>query len=753
MFRRKKEAPSGESPSSVGNYRIVRKVGEGGMGVVYEATDTRLRRTVAIKMLRAMADDRQRERLWREARIAASVNHPNICQVFEIGEERGDVFIAMEYLEGEPLGARIKRGPIPPRESLELALQILAALDALHRRDIIHRDLKPSNVFLTEHGLKLLDFGLARAWFSGDSTENMEITAPGAIVGTPSYMPPEQWSAGMLTPACDIFSLGVILYEMLVGRLAFRGGSVAEVCRAILDEEPPPLTGGPEVLAIDRILQKALAKDPARRYPDAASMATAIRALREIPGDVVEMPVRKTTRLVVLPFKLLRPDPEIDFLSISLPDAITTSLSSIGSLVIRSAAAATGAGGAELDFATLSEKAGVDAIVSGTLLRAGDQVRVVFQLIEVPSGTVLCSRTFQSPLDDVFRLQDDLAREVVQALAIPLSGDRAPLQRDVPRTAKAYDCYLRANQLGLNLRLLEDARKLYLAALDEDPNYSPAWARLGRVYRVMAKYGKGDAKENYSLAEKAFARALEINPDLTLGHHLLTNLEVEKGRAQEAMIRLIKRAQTHLGQPELFGGLVVACRFCGLLEASAAADRAARRLDPGIRTGVSYTFWMMGDYERALLFDEDDLRAVTVYSLPLLDREAEAIARTQELRRTQLPGLMADVVEVYLASLRGDRSTCADVATSIETSGFQDPEGLYFLARSLARVGELPRALQLLDRVVARGFWCAETMSRDPWLDPLRGDPEFARIVRVAEDKHLGAVVAYGAAGGPALLG
>lgn len=735
-------------------YELIRKIGEGGMGVVYEAIDGRLERPVAIKMIRDVSDDPvHRERLRREARLAAKVNHPNICQIYEIGEEGDDLYIAMEFLEGEPLGERIARGPIPLKESLDIALAVLSALSALHRRNIVHRDLKPSNIFLTDHGVKILDFGLARPGGGEDGRTMLQLTRTGAVVGTPRYMAPEQWSSAAPGPAADLFALGAVMYEMLTGRPPFEGESILEIARAILNREPPPLSGGPEAAAVDRVIQRALAKETADRYGNAEAMADGIRRSREeIAGGAPS--VRAVTRLIVLPFRMLRPDEEIGFLAVSLPDAITTSLSTIDSLLIRSSGSAGVGADDPIDLRTIAAEAGVDVIVSGTLLRAGDRVRVTCQLIEAPGGAVLCSRTCEAPLGDIFRLQDDLARDIVETLSIPLSaGERASLQKDVPRHDRVYESYLRANQLGRNIRLLGDARDLYLSCLEEDPEYAPAWARVGRVYRVMAKYGQGDPEENIRRAEEAFEKALAINPDLTIAHGLFTDLEVERGRARLSMVRLIERARLHPTEPDLFAGLVLACRFCGLPEASVAADRIARRLDPGIRTSVSYTYLLMGDYEKAMHSDEDDMRFVTHYSLPMIGREEEAARRLRESLRSRPPGLLTSTLGLHLAGVEKDREACLRAYRDLAGSSFRDPEGIYYQARCLARVGETEETLRILDDVVERGFWCPAGMLRDPWLAPVREASEFRNILRRAETRRDEAAEIFLRSGGERLLG
>src|SRR5688572_13781680 len=439
-------------PARIGHYAIDRKLGEGGMGVVYAAHDERLERTVAVKMMSSLADDETaRRRFWREARAAASVNHPNICQLYEIGEDAGELFIAMELLEGEALSERLRRGALSVSETVPIGLGVLAALSALHARGIVHRDLKPSNVFLTPHGVKLLDFGLARP--SGPElarslSSSTDLTRTGMLMGTPGYMTPEQVMGEALDARTDLFAVGAILFEMLAGRPAFGRRSFVETLHATLHEQPPALAGSPAVAAVDRVIRRALAKHPADRPASAEAMAEELRAVHGVDGDDTATLARALTRLVVLPFRVLRPDPETDFLAFSLPDAIATSLSGIGSLVVRSSATAARFAGETPDLKSLAAEADVDRVVMGTLVRAGDQVRASAQLVEAPGGTLLTSHTVQSPLGDLFRLQDDLTRRVVDALALPLGGaDASPLPR-APRTARAYELYLRSNQLA-----------------------------------------------------------------------------------------------------------------------------------------------------------------------------------------------------------------------------------------------------------------------------------------------------------------
>src|SRR5262245_31532026 len=585
--------------SRLGKYEIVSSLGSGGMGEVYRALDPRLEREVAIKVIRSLSSNTEAQaRLWREARAAASVTHPGICQIYDVGEADERLFLVMELLSGQSLASRLKDGALKPDDAVSTALGVLGALGALHSRHIVHRDLKPSNVFLTDSGVKLLDFGLARSRQALSKGE--QVTQTGMVVGTPRYMAPEQWAESALDPRSDLFAAGAMLFEMLSGQPAFPGSDLMQVYHAIMAGQPAALSGSAAVTAIDGVIHRALEKRPEDRFPSADAMAQALRSALTLTTDTSTVTVRPTTRLIALPFRMLRPDPDVDFLSFSLPDAVLSSLAGIQSLVVRSTLAGTKYFGDEgVDLKKIAAEAGVDAVLCGTLLRAAGQIRVNAQLLEASSGTILWSKTIQIELKDIFEVQDQLARAIVESLSIPLSaGDQRRLRRDLPASARAYEFYLRANQLAHDISMLQVAGEMYQSALDEDPGFAPAWAKLGRVHRVLAKYGAEGRDEHFRKADEAFRRALEINPDLSIAHNLYTNFEIESlGRAKEAVARLLGRMRAQAADPELFTGLVVACRFCGLLDASLAADRHARRLDPAIRTSVAYTHFARGDWE------------------------------------------------------------------------------------------------------------------------------------------------------------
>jgi TolB-like protein len=450
---------------------------------------------------------------------------------------------------------------------------------------------------------------------------------------------------------------------------------------------------------------------------------------------------------------MLRPDSEIDFLAFSLADAITASLSGLESLVVRSSRAAGPLAEDDLDLSRLASEIGVDAVLFGTLLRSGDQVRLSTQLVEAPGGTLLCTHNAQVSIGDIFELQDDLTARVVESLAIPLSArEERLLHNDAPRTSRAYELYLRANNAAspMNATNLEIAGDLYRESLADDSQFAPAWARLGRVCRILAKYGHRDAEKLRAEAQQAFSKALELNPDLPLAHNYYTYFEVEElGDPVRAMRRLLAQAQTGSADPDLFVGLVVACRFCGLLEASLAAADRAHRLDPRVQTSVQYTYWQLGDYERCLEVDRGEARFVSTHVYATRGE----IERLREVSRNiDTPDLGGELSRMPLAAAKGDREGCLRAYRIVRDSAFSDLEGFYLVARCLARVGEDDEALNLLERVVA-GFVCDRGLEDDPWFADLRSDVRFQTLTQRAAEQHKANAEIFKTVGGPEILG
>jgi len=729
-------------------------LGEGGMGVVYAAFDDRLGRPVAIKMIKAaISEPAARDRLEREARSAASVNHPAICQLYEIGEHDGELFLAMELLQGESLAARITRGTMAIPEVVSVAIGMLSGVDALHKQGLVHRDLKPSNIFLTPHGVKLLDFGLTCGTQSIVDETLVRLTIPGTVVGTPQYAAPEQLRAQAVDARTDLFAAGAVLYEMLAGKAPFGGTSAIEVFHAIMYEQPPVLTGGPAVAALDRVVNRALAKRSDDRYQSADAMAQEIRSaltfLESGSGSVA--PAHPVTRLIVLPFRALRPDPETDFLAFSLADAVTSGLSGLQSLVVRSSLAASRFASGAPDLKAIATEAEVDAVLVGTLLRAGDQLRVSSQLLEAPAATVLWSNTAQVPVGDLFRLQDELTSKIVESLSLPLTmRERRMLKQDVPASPRAYEHFLRANEMSRDTSQWLAALELYERCIQEDPHYAPAWAGIGRMHRMIGKYVDQGNPERFTRAEAALKRALELNPDLSSAEKAYAHLEVDLGRAEQSMVRLLKRARERRADAELFAGLSHSLRYCGLLQASMAAAEHARRVDPAVTVTAGHTCFMLGNYEGVLEYEPAGLNYMRHLALIMLGRTDEALASMRTLN-TSTPHLLAFYVRSLQRLLEQDiPGSLAEIRSIIS---IRDPEGRYYGARHLAHLGDRELAMQMLAGAVDNGFFCVPAFTRDPWLDSLRGTPEFTEIVRRAEVRHRQALISFLTAEGDRVLG
>ena len=744
-------------PARIGNYAIASKLGEGGMGVVYAARDERLERTVALKTMSSLANDETaRRRFWREARAAASVNHPNICQIYEIGEDGGELFIAMELLEGEALAERLVRGPLSVSETVPVGLGVLAALSALHARGIIHRDLKPSNVFLTPHGVKLLDFGLARPELERSLTAATDLTRTGMVMGTPRYMAPEQLTGEPVDTRSDLFATGTLLFEMLAGRPAFGGRTVVDILHATLHEQPPALTGSPAVAAVDRVIRRALAKRPAERPASADAMAEELRAVRGVDGDDTATLAQALTRLVVLPFRVLRPDPETDFLAFSLPDAIATSLSGIGSLIVRSSATAARFAGEAPDLKVLSVEVDVDRVVMGTLLRSGNQLRAAAQLVEAPGGTILTSHTVQSSMGDLFGLQDDIARSVVEALSLPLAGGLPT--PDAPLNARAYELYLRANELARTYNGLVQARDLYQRCLDLDPGFAPAWAQIGRCHRVIGKFIDG-APDGDARADEAFRRALELNPRLSVAHKFYAYLEADIGQAQRALVRLLGEAIRHGNDPELFAGLVHSCRYCGLFDESISAHAEARRLDPNVPTSLEQTLLMTGNIEHLMAVDRPAVSGggdagIRIIGLGLAGRREEARRALVDMAEASRVQAFQSWTEYLMAWLDRRPSDMLVTLASLSRLKIQDdPEAMFLEGWLLCDVGGHEEGLVHLRRAVAKGYFVSPTLSGSRQFDVLRSDPVFQALLAEAEAGRQRALASFREAGGERLLG
>jgi len=371
---------------------------------------------------------------------------------------------------------------------------------------------------------------------------------------------------------------------------------------------------------------------------------------------------------------------------------------------------------------------------------------------KVATGTVISSHSLQARMGNLFHVQDGLVRGIIESLQLPLSpSERTRLRHDVPVNAHAYELYLRAGEIGRGLSRVKEAMAVYEQCVAEDQGYAPAWAQLGRCYRLLPKYW-GESDEYLRKADGAFQKALELNPDLPLAHHLYTGLQTDSGQAMAALRRLLLHAKTGGSEPELYAGLVHVCRYCGLLRASLAAHEHARRLDPNIATSVIHTYFLSGEYEKALDCGDGDgfTRAI---ALATLGRQGEALSLLRSRPPEPDASLAYKMITALEAVFAGRLEEALQLTRDLASERIRDPEGMYYFARAAARLGDTDTALDFLAEAVSQSWFCVSALEKDPWLDSLRGSREFNRIIRLAEAGQRQALNLYLELGGERVLG
>jgi eukaryotic-like serine/threonine-protein kinase len=488
----------------LGPYVLVSPIGEGGMGEVWKARDTRLDRIVALKRLKA----EYTERFKREARAVAALNHPNICQLFDVGTD----YLVMEYVEGVPL-----RGPMRAEEAMRLALQIASALEEAHSRGIVHRDLKPANVLVTPRGMaKLLDFGLAKREESHPSddalvTRTAGMTEVGAVVGSVAYMSPEQAQGQAVDARSDVFSFGVVLYEILSGRRAFTGDSAFATMSSIVRDEPASLTTLP---ALERIVKRCLVKPVAQRYQ---SMTDVRVALAQI-GLAESLP-RPQPSIAVLPFADMSPGKDHEYFSDGLAEEIINALAQVPDLKVIARTSAFSFKGQNTDIRRIAEALGVTSILEGSVRNAGSRIRVTAQLITAADGSHLWSERYDRELEDVFAVQDEIAAAIAGALQVKLA---ASPRRYTPNIA-AYEALLRGRHYWAKLtpESLARSRECYEQAVELDPQFALAHNALAEHFYALAGNGLVPAREVVQRVRAGAAAALDLDPALAEPHALL----------------------------------------------------------------------------------------------------------------------------------------------------------------------------------------------------------------------------------------
>jgi serine/threonine protein kinase/Flp pilus assembly protein TadD len=700
----------------ISHYKILDKLGEGGMGVVYKAKDTKLKRTVALKFLpmQELEAEEEKARLVYEAQAAAALNHPNICTIYEIEEADGQTFIAMEYVEGQTLKEKIDSGPMDPAEAVDLALHVGEGLQEAHSRGIVHRDIKPANIMVTSpRQIKIMDFGLAK------SPTRVKITRTGTTVGTQAYMSPEQARGQEADHRSDIWSLGVVLYEMLVGRRPFGGAYQQAVIYSILNEDPEPLTslprGAPTDLG-DTVL-RMLHKERDLRIQ---SMGEFLVRLQESKAALIGVEHREQEKAIaVLPFKDISPDKESDYFSDGLTEELLISLSRLKDIRVVSRTTTMRYKGAGKDIKAIGREIGARYIMEGSVRRYREDLRISVQLIDVASDTQLWAETYKGLLADVFDIQEQVSRQIVDALMLKLTPtEKIVLSKRPTMNPEAFDLCLHARDFlyQTTRTKLRTAIVLFEKAIELDPRYAAAYAGLGETYATL--YQNYDRKQD--LLDKAIDSSLKaIMYDSTLS--------------------------------EAYSALGLSYFHKGSLEKALEAGEKAIELDPNSFVG----YWTLGRIYHTSDRDKEAVECLErVISLnpdfytAYMDLRMcyERIGEKKKYHDTLEAAL--EVYPRYLLKHPEDGRAYMFYATDLAQVGKteeamtqaekaldwtpNDPLMLYNGACFYARMGEKSKAVEALREALAAGFENLEWIRRDADLESIRAEQGYLELI---EDK------------------
>lgn len=765
----------------ISHYRILRRLGSGGMGEVYAAEDERLRRDVAIKFisLGKMADENARRRFEREAQAASALNHPNICTIYEVSQHEGRPFLVMELLEGQDLRQVCAAGPVEISSLLKWGNEITDALAGAHARGIVHRDIKPGNVFVTSRGdAKVLDFGLAKLGRSEDTecseTVSFAATATGSVMGTVAYMSPEQARGEALDARTDLFSFGAVLYEMASGKRAFDGPTSAVIFNSILTASPTRVSRirsdvPPE---LESIIDKALQKDRQTRYQSAAEMKTDLKRLqRELESRTLEPTASRRaarrnlravwigvalmlvvlvgalgwfltrprtqsppllshlTTVAVLPFQNASADNTLDYLAMALPDEAVTTLSYAPTLSVRPFSMSQQFAGSNVDPHRVGEQLRVAEVVTGHFFRQGNRLGVTLESVDVVKDEVAWRSSFDAPANDMLALRQQLTSSIQKGLLPALGASDVQLSVTKPKSHEAYELYLRSQDSSYwNVARNKDAIPLLEKSVALDPGYAPAWMALGSRYyseAILASGGEGMHKKMVA----AYERAHELDPGLLFPSTELIeneafygNLSVSFARVQEVARRWPRRAEVHLAFSEVL-------RAAGALEEAARECETTHQLDPDLHTGPCYMVYIhMGDFAKA---HQEIERSPGEFSTMMLGqvllREGSVDEALPKLKT--IPG--GKTFEL-LRDCWPNSSTlkCAETAKESEASFRSIPftDAWYFGAATQAFVGKKDAAVRLLRAASEHGLCVYPSVDRDPLFDRIRDSAEFKAV-------------------------
>jgi serine/threonine protein kinase/Tfp pilus assembly protein PilF len=733
---------------TISHYKILEKLGEGGMGIVYKAEDTKLKRTVALKFLppELTRDAEAKERFIREARAASALDHPNICTIYEINEAEGQTFIAMAYVEGENLQKRIESGPLKIDEALGIAIYVAQGLQEAHERGVVHRDIKSANIMLTPRGqVKIMDFGLAKL---GGVSQTSQIDT---ILGTVAYMSPEQAQGGEVDHRTDIWSLGVILYQMVAGRLPFKGEYEQAMVYSILNEEPEPVTDLQTgvTLELDRVLNKALAKTLEERYQNVKDLLFDLRAVKKALPSLLTRPLPS---IAVLPFANLSTDKEQDFFCEGMAEDIINALTNVGGLRVAGRTSAFSFRGKEVDMREIGKKLKVKALLEGSVRKLGNKLRITVQLINIADGFHIWSERYDRNIgelccpEDIFAIQDEISLAIVDKLKVELlEGEEAKIVKRHTEDLEAYNLYTRG-RFFWNKRTEEGLKKAieyFEKAIEKHPNYALAYAGLADSYITLQDYSPVSPKEIYPKIDEAIQRALEINGTLAEAHTSLAQITFRvwdwerSEREYKQALELNQNYATAHHWYALF--LMYMDRFDEAIE----EIRRAQKLDPlslVISRNTALVFYYARRYDQALEKLNQTLEMDPSFSMAHawrgrihLQKSRYEEALREFKKESDISGRSDPLVETWkgLAYQRlGRKSAAQQVLDDLLERAKKSYVPPIALANLYFALGEADQGFQWLDKAYQEHDSTLLEIKVDPGFDSVRSDPRFTALLK-----------------------
>ncbi|MBM4169122.1 MAG: tetratricopeptide repeat protein [Ignavibacteria bacterium] len=728
--------------TTISHYEILEKLGSGGMGVVYKAHDTRLKRTVALKFLppELTRDPEAKQRFIHEAQAASALQHNNICTIHDIDETDDErLFMVMDCYEGESLTSRIATGPMQVKDAVDIAIQVASGLSKAHEKGIVHRDIKPANLFITTNGtVKILDFGLAK--LAGGQTR---LTKAGSTVGTAAYMSPEQAQGMEVDHRTDTWSVGVVLYEMLTGKLPFRGEHEAAMMYSIVHEEPQGLASvrADVPRSVAAIIKKALQKECSRRYQTMKEMMSDLRAAATPPVDVP----KEEKSIVVLPFENLSPDPDQEYFSDGLTEEVISDLSAVRSLRVISRSSAMTFKGTKKKIPEIARDVGVQYVLEGSVRKAGNNLRITAQLIDATNDTHLWAEKYSGTLDDVFDIQEKVSRSIVSALELKLTSTatRKIAERAIENLA-AYEYYLKAyHEIW---RLTEDSLDRALGYLDTGIEILGENAYLysarGFAYLMRGSIS-GESIEYWKKAEASAQKALALSPDFSKALAVLGWICYWQDHTQEG-IQFFKRALAiDPSEYTALHGLVATYFWVGKYEAALQLLDGMIQLDPlnplghNVRGSI---LWQKGQrdvamesFETAYQMDPEN-RAIQMHYVWALAgsqrlEEAFAIVERSTQKTPENPFTKVGLLLKY-GLLKDEKSVARMMSEDFREMCWKSRVYSYMIANVYALLGERQHALDWLEHSVNLGWTnYPRLLDGDPFLEVLRGEERFKRLM------------------------